>query len=258
MTEDLAGRIALVTGAASGIGRASALSLAGRGTARVILVDRDAAGLRAVAEAVRERGTDAAAVTADLADRVALGDLLSRELRAAGGVDVVVNSAGIADENTPEDLDTWLRVIDVNLTGAFAVTAHCLAWMRDGGRIVNVSSVLGRIGNIRNTAYSASKHGLLGFTKSLALDLAPRAITVNAVLPGRVDTPMMSRELRALAARIGSDVEQVVRNARREIPLRRLIDPGEVADLIGFLASDAAAAITGQSFTIDAGFTRGM
>ncbi|MFI1567979.1 SDR family NAD(P)-dependent oxidoreductase [Streptomyces sp. NPDC020490] len=253
----LTGKTALVTGAARGIGLETALMLAENGAKHVILLDLDPAGVQRAAGAVRDRGAAATAVAVDLADRTELRVALSASLRDAGSLDIVVNNAGICDENAPDDLDTWLHVMDVNLTGAFAVTACCLGRIGDGGRIVNVSSVLGKLGNLRNTAYSASKHGLLGYTKSLALDLAPRRITVNAVLPGRVDTPMMSRELGVLASRIGSDVERVVRNARREVPLRRLIEPAEVAGLIAFLASDNAAAITGQSFTIDAGFTRG-
>ncbi|MGG7572162.1 SDR family NAD(P)-dependent oxidoreductase [Streptomyces sirii] len=255
---ELAGKAAVVTGAAQGIGREVALVLAESGAARLILLDRDAEGLATVVKEVRALGAAAVAVAADLRERTTLRTRLRAELRAAGRLDILVNNAGVADENGPDDETTWLRVLDINLHGTFAVTATCLEYLADHGRIVNVSSILGKAGKMRNTAYCASKHGLIGYTKGLALDLAARGITVNAVLPGWVDTPMLRRELAAQADEIGADPVRMLRQARKGVPLRRLVEAREAAELVGFLVSGRAAAITAQSLTVDGGFTRGM
>ncbi|MFE3650807.1 SDR family NAD(P)-dependent oxidoreductase [Streptomyces sp. NPDC059101] len=255
---ELAGRTAVVTGAAQGIGREVALLLAESGAARLILLDRDAAQLETVAKEVRDLGAEATALAADLREREAVRSGLRTALRAAGHLHILVNNAGVADENGPDDEETWLRVLDINLHGTFAVTAACLEYLVDKGRIVNVSSILGKAGKMRNTAYCASKHGLIGYTKGLALDLASRGITVNAVLPGWIDTPMLRREIAASAEEIGADPARMLRQARKSIPLRRLVEAREAAELIGFLVSDRAAAVTAQSLTVDGGYTRGM
>ncbi|GAA2327056.1 SDR family oxidoreductase [Streptomyces caniferus] len=255
---ELTGRTAVVTGAAQGIGREVALLLAASGAARLILLDRDAALLDTVVKEVHDLGADVVPVPVDLRDRALVRTRLRTALRAAGRLDILVNNAGVADENGPDDETTWLRVLDINLHGTFAVTAACLEHLVDKGRIVNVSSILGKAGKMRNTAYCASKHGLIGYTKGLALDLAARGITVNAVLPGWIDTPMLRRELAAQADEIGADPVRMLRQARKSIPLRRLVEAREAAELIGFLVSDRAAAITAQSLTVDGGYTRGM
>jgi len=255
---DLAGRTAVVTGSAGGIGREVALVLAKSGASHLVLLDRDADGLETAAKEVRGLGAEATALAVDLRDRDRVRARLRPALRSLGRLDILVNSAGIADENAPDDEDTWLRVLDINLHGTFAVTATCLEHLAAGGRIVNVSSILGKAGKMRNTAYCASKHGLIGYTKALALDLASRRITVNAVLPGWTDTPMLRREIAAQAGEIGADPERMLRQARKSIPLRRLVEAREAADLVGFLVSDRAGAITAQSLTIDGGYTRGM
>ncbi|MGW1373985.1 SDR family NAD(P)-dependent oxidoreductase [Streptomyces sp. NPDC002446] len=255
---ELAGKVAVVTGAAQGIGREVALLLAGSGADRLILLDREAGHLETVAQEVRALGAAAVAVAADLRDRDLVRGRLRAELRAAGRLDILVNNAGVADENGPDDETTWLRVLDINLHGTFAVTAACLEYLVDQGRVVNVSSILGKAGKMRNTAYCASKHGLIGYTKGLALDLAARGITVNAVLPGWIDTPMLRRELAAQADEIGADPARMLRQARKGIPLRRLVEAREAAELVGFLVSGRAGAITAQSLTVDGGYTRGM
>ncbi|MER6306826.1 SDR family NAD(P)-dependent oxidoreductase [Streptomyces sp. NPDC001739] len=255
---ELAGKTAVVTGAAQGIGRETALLLAEAGAARLILLDRDAGQLETVVKEAAGLGATAVAVAADLRDRELVRTRLRAELRAAGTLDILVNNAGVADENGPDDETTWLRVLDINLHGTFAVTAACLEHLVDHGRIVNVSSILGKAGKMRNTAYCASKHGLIGYTKGLALDLAARGITVNAVLPGWIDTPMLRRELTAQAEEIGADPARMLRQARKGIPLRRLVEAREAAELIGFLVSGRASAITAQSLTVDGGYTRGM
>lgn len=253
------GKTALVTGAGHGIGAATARLLRQRNIAALVLLDLAPEALDSLATELVQ-GADAPTViccTADISDRTALKAALRPALTQLGHIDILVNSAGISTENEPEQDDIWHRVLDVNLHGTYYVTLAALEVMPDGGRIINVSSILGRAGNVRNTAYCTSKHALLGFTKSLALDLALRKITVNAVLPAWIDTPMLRRGLSVQAEMGGTDLNQLLRNARKKVPLRRLLESEEVASLIAFLASDEAAAITAQSHVIDGGFSCG-
>ncbi|MGH8523570.1 MAG: SDR family NAD(P)-dependent oxidoreductase [Gammaproteobacteria bacterium] len=253
----LSGKQILITGAGQGIGAAIAHMAVTQGAKALILTDIAADRL---AETVAICGTATVVChpcVVDVADRVAVKDTLGPLCRQIGRIDGLVNNAGVSDENEPEDEAIWDRVIGINLNGTYNVTLAVLPYLAEGGRVVNIASILGRAGKVRNTAYSASKHGVLGFTKSLALDLAPRKITVNAILPGWVDTPMLRRELDRQASLIGVEPANLLRNARRNIPLRRLVETRETAELVGFLLSDAAAAITAQSLTIDGGFMCG-
>lgn len=251
---------ALVSGAGNGIGAATARWLREHQVGGLVLLDLSAQAIESLAEELRkgEGPPRVYCCAADISDRDGLRSALRPILGELGCVDLLVNSAGIADENEPEQEDIWHRVLNINLNGTYHVTLEALSAMPDGGRIVNVSSVLGRAGKRRNTAYCTSKHALLGFTKSLALDLAPRRITVNAVLPAWIDTPMLRHEVALQADSLGLPPEQLLRNARKQIPLRRFLAAKEVASLIGFLASDDAAGITAQSYTIDGGFTCGV
>ncbi len=253
-------RTALVTGAASGIGAEAALRLAGAGVGRLLLLDVAEDGLRRVGGELRGRCPGAAAETCvlDVTDRGALDAVLVPRLRTLGRLDVLVNSAGVADVNEPEDSATWRRVLDVNLHGARGVTLRALPHMGEDGRIVNVASVLGRLGHARNTAYCASKHALVGLTRALAEDLAPRRITVNAVLPCSIDTPMYRRELAMEAARAGMEAASFEALAVRNMPIGRFVRAGEVGALIAFLALPEAGRITGQDWMIDGGQTCGM
>lgn len=251
---------ALVSGAGNGIGAATARWLRDRKVGGLVLLDLSAQAIDSLAEELRggDNPPRVLCCTADIANREGVRSALRPALAELGRIDLLVNSAGIADENEPEQIDIWHRVLNVNLNGTYHVTLEALEAMPDGGRIVNVSSVLGRAGKRRNTAYCTSKHALLGFTKSLALDLAPRRITVNAVLPAWIDTPMLRHEVALQAESLGLPPEQLLRNARKQIPLRRFLAANEVASLIGFLASDDAAGITAQSYTVDGGFTCGV
>jgi 3-hydroxybutyrate dehydrogenase len=253
----LSGKTILITGAGRGIGAAIAEGAAAEGARTLILADLATAQLADTAAACRAAGADCRLAALDVSDRAAVRATLGGLCGELGGIDGLVNNAGVSDENEPDDDATWDRVIGINLHGTYNVTLAVLPHLADGGRVVNIASILGRAGKVRNTAYSASKHGILGFTKSLALDLAPRKITVNAILPGWVDTPMLRGELARQASLIGVEANHLLRNARRGIPLRRLVETGEAAALVGFLLSDAAAAITAQSITIDGGFMCG-
>ncbi|HSC79089.1 MAG TPA: SDR family oxidoreductase [Chitinolyticbacter sp.] len=246
----------LITGAAGGIGAAVARRRAQPGTT-LFLLDRDAAGLDAVASECAASGARAECRVVDFATN-GWEIEVEHALKRLGRVDVLVNNAGVATENEPDDIAGWQRVLAINLDTPFRLTAACLPWMTSGGRIVNVSSILGRAGKLRNTAYCASKHGLIGYTKALALDLAPRGITANAVLPGWVDTPMLRRELAAQADAIGASPEQLLRNARRQLPIKRFVGEDEVAAMVDYLASPEAAGVTAQSLVIDGGYTCGM
>ena len=252
-------RTILITGAAKGIGRAVAEDFAANGDNHLILLDLDLAQLQTWVdeqqERIKARVETHAANIADLPAMEAFFKTLGSQVEY---VDVLVNSAGICNENEPEDLHNWHKVISVNLNGTFYVTSLCLALMPDRGRIINMSSILGRAGKVRNTAYCASKHGIVGMTKALALDLASRQITVNAILPAWIDTPMLQGELATQAAIAGLTQEQIVRNAKKKLPMRRFIQSEEVAAMVRYLASPEAGGVTAQSLVIDGGVGLGM
>jgi len=250
-------RTLLITGAAKGIGRAVAENFATDAGNRLILLDLDLPQLQDwVAGQVFAASIET--YRADIADLASLQVLFKTLAARLGYVDVLVNSAGVCDENEPEDLDNWHKVISVNLNGTFYVTSLCLPLMADRGRIINMSSILGRAGKVRNTAYCASKHGIIGLTKALAMDLAPRQITVNAILPAWIDTPMLQGELAAQARIAGISQEQILRNAKKKLPLRRFIQGDEVAAMVRYLASPEAGGVTAQSLMIDGGVGLGM
>ncbi|MEW5755622.1 MAG: SDR family NAD(P)-dependent oxidoreductase [Pseudomonadota bacterium] len=247
----------LITGAAKGIGRAVAETFTHEAGNRLILLDRDYSVLCQWLEDAHP-AAEVHAYPADIANLPDLRELFHLLAEQHGHVDVLVNSAGICDENEPDDIDNWHKVIAVNLNGSFYVTALCQPLLTDGGRIINMASILGRAGKVRNTAYCASKHGLVGMTKALALDLAPRRITVNAILPAWVDTPMLQQELALQASTAGLALEQIQRNAKKKLPLRRFIESREVAALVRYLASPEAAGLTAQSLVLDGAVALGM
>jgi len=249
-------RTALVTGGGRGIGRAIARALAGPDTL-VAIAGRTRSQLQSTAADLERLGGEALAIEMDVASDSSVAEGVRTLRRASPRVDVLVNNAGVGggESVAGSDVARWRRTIDTNLTGVYLVTREVVGSMPDGARIVNMSSVLGRFGVAGYTAYCASKHGVIGFTRALALELAPRLITVNALCPGWVDTDMAAEGMRQGADATGQTFEQFRERALRAVPLKRIIQPEEVAELVRFLASRAASAITGQAYNICGGQT---
>ena len=246
-TQELAGRHALVTGAGSGIGLATACTLSARG-ARVAAVVQDAGQV----QAVRARLPDAVVFVQDLLDDVACAALPARAAQALGGLDALACCAGIFFKKGSDDttLDEWRQTLALNLDATFVLTRAAVAQMRQArigdASVVVVTSQIGLVGHARGAAYAASKAGLNGMVKSLALEWAAEGLRLNSVGPGPVATPM-------LAGVLADPVTLAAMNAT--IPMGRLGQPEEIAELISFLLSQRASFITGQVICADGGFT---
>lgn len=242
----LNGRLALVTGASRGIGRAIALALGEAGATVVVNYKSNAAAAEEVVRAVADAGGQAAAIQADVGDAAGVEQLFKRVQAEHGPLDILVNNAGITRDNLLLRMkeDDFDAVLDTNLRGVFLCTKAALRPMmkRGGGRIINITSVVGLMGNAGQANYAAAKAGLIGFTKSIAREMASRNITVNAVAPGYIETELT-----------GVLSDQVRAAVLESIPLARLGQPQDVATLVCFLASDAAAYITGQTIAVDGG-----
>lgn len=239
-------KVAIVTGGTRGIGRAIALKLADHGANIVINYrnsDKEAEELKTILE---EKGVKVLVVKCDISNFEDSKNLMDKCKEVFGKIDILVNNAGITKDTLimrmkEEDFD---NVIDVNLKGTFNCAKHASAIMlkQRFGKIINMTSVVGIAGNAGQVNYAASKAGVIGLTKSLAKELGSRGITVNAVAPGFINTDMTA-----------SLSEKVKEEASKNIPLKRLGDPEDVANLVGFLASDAANYITGQVINVDGG-----
>jgi 3-oxoacyl-[acyl-carrier protein] reductase len=239
---DLSGRVALVTGSTRGIGRAIAESLAGAG-AKVAVVGRDAERAKEAASAI---SPEARGYACDVGDSAAVAALVETVEKDFGGVDILVNNAGLTRDNLLMRLkdDDWDAVINANLRGAFVAMRAATRGMmkRRWGRIINIASVVGVVGNKGQSNYGASKAGLIGLTKSVAKELASRNILANVVAPGFIETDMTA-----------AMTDEAKKTLFTQIPLERLGKPADVANLVTFLASDLAAYITGQVFIVDGG-----
>lgn len=249
-------RVALVTGGGRGIGRAIARALGGPDTF-VAVAGRTAAQLESTAIDLESLGGRSLAIEMDVTSEASVAAGVRALARAAAHVDVLVNNAGVGGGEPigGSDIARWRRTIDTNLTGTYLVSREVVPLIRPGGRIVNLSSVLGRFGVPGYTAYCASKHGVIGFTRALALELADKQVTVNAICPGWVDTEMAAQGMAQGAAAMGISFEEFRDSAIGAVPIKRIIQPEEVAELVRFLVSPAASAITGQTYNICGGQT---
>jgi len=254
MTTGLEGRVALVTGAGSGIGRAVCVRLAEEG-AEVIVTSRTPANVAATAHEVeRVSGHAPLALVLDVVDRHAAAGVVSEVVDRHGGIDVLSNNAGIDLPHAPTVVETtddeWDRVLAVNMTGIFALCRAAIPALRDGGSIVNMASMNSLVAYENTAPYSASKGALLQFTRALALELAPRRIRVNCVCPGIIDTPLTDSflELAADPAALRAEYEAVA-------PLGRLGTAREVANCVAFLAGDESTFVTGSALVVDGGTT---
>lgn len=249
----LAGKVAFITGGGKGIGRAVAERLHREG-AKVAISGRDERALRATVEVLGDR---VRAFALDVRNRAEVERAVERVAADFGGIDILVNNAGISG-HTPIDSDDderWRAILDTNLTGVWYCTRAAVRHMGDGGRIINVSSVLGKFGVPAYTAYCASKHGVIGFTRALALELAPRGISVNAICPGWVETDMAVFGMTETAKRLGKSYEEFRREALDAVPQKRMLEPAEVAGLVAYLCLPESRGITGQAISICAGQT---
>jgi NAD(P)-dependent dehydrogenase (short-subunit alcohol dehydrogenase family) len=252
----LSGRTAVVTGGGRGIGAAVARALAVEGV-RVLVAARSLGEVEAVADGIRLRGGDAAAARCDVSDPESVAGLGAAARERFGAVDVLINNAGIATSAPVHKitLEEWDRVFAVNVTGTMLCTQQFLPGMlqRGWGRVVNVASIAGRTGAAYIATYAASKHAVVGFTRSVAAEVAARGVTVNAVCPGYVDTPLTEESIRRIVERTGRGADEAREAILATTPQHRLLDPEEVAYATVMLCRDEARGINGQALVIDGG-----
>jgi NAD(P)-dependent dehydrogenase (short-subunit alcohol dehydrogenase family) len=252
----LSGKRAVITGAGRGVGRAIALALASVG-ADVALTARTVTELEALAREIEAMGRRALVLPCDVTDAAQVAYMAEVAQAEPGPIDILVNNAGMAGSHKfldhPDDL--WHRTLALNLTGVYyACKAFVPAMVeRRVGRIINIASIAAKVGGRYTVAYTASKHGVLGLTRSLALELAPYNITVNAICPGWVDTPMTRASIANIASRTGMTPDEARETLESASPQRRLVQPEEIAAVAVFLAQDSSHGITGQAINVDGG-----
>lgn len=243
---NLSGKVALVTGASRGIGKACALYLAELGAKVAINYSRSSEQADQVVAQIKEMGGEAIAIRADVSKQAEVETMVDETIKSLGGLDILINNAGVTKDTLLIRMkeEDWDQVLDINLKGAFLVTKAAAKYMmkKRQGKIINISSVIGVSGNAGQANYAASKAGIIGFSKSIAKELAPRGILVNIIAPGFIDTDM-------------TDVlnDQVKEAILSQIPLGRYGDPEDIAYLVGFLSSDQSQYITGQVIHVDGG-----
>ncbi len=250
------GHVAIVTGAGSGIGKSTAARLAAEGAA-VVAVDQNEQTAKATAAELSEGGARVLAMAVDVADRAQLDQMVARAVAELEKIDILVNCAGIHQTKLWLDVTEadWDRLMGVNLRGLFFCTQAVGRQMiaQRSGRIVNIASRAGKLGNAHAVVYGATKAGVISLTRTLALALAPHGVTVNAICPGPIETPMAQQSLDQMVALGLATREQHLSERTAQIPLGRVGTPDEVAALVAYLASDEAAFVTGESVNINGG-----
>ena len=242
------GKTAFITGAASGIGRATAAAFAAEG-ARIVITDRDEAALQETAEHVKTFAGEVLAITCDVSKPEQVEASVAEAVKAFGRIDCAFNNAGVENKAAPLheiELEEWDRILNINLRGTFVCMKHEIAQMvhQGGGVVVNTSSGAGIRGVAGGASYAASKHGMIGMTKSAALDYAKQNIRVNCVLPGNIATPMMDRFT-------GGDIQKAIDLE----PIGRLGKPEEIAEAVLWMCSDLGGFMTGASIVVDGGWS---
>jgi meso-butanediol dehydrogenase / (S,S)-butanediol dehydrogenase / diacetyl reductase len=249
----LSGKVALITGGGTGIGRACAVLFA-KEAARVAVAGRRSAPLQAAVQEIKAAGGEAFAISCDVTDRTSVEAAIASVTAHFGRLDVVVNNAGAVVVATVEETsdDDWHRLLEINLTGTFYVSRAALPALRKagGGSIVNIGSILGLVSRKQRAAYSAAKAGVAGLTRAMALDHAHESIRVNCICPSIIETEL---GLQSMAK--APDPEAEYKNRVAAIPLARLGKPEDVAQMALFLASDESAWVTGASLPLDGGLT---
>jgi len=251
-------KVAVVTGGGRGIGRAIALAFAREG-ADVVVTARTTKEIENVAEEINTLGRKSLAITTDLSQRKAVSSLRDQVLSQFPTIHILVNNAGIGSGQNPKlvmeyDDEFWDMTLMVNLTVPYLLTKDFLPTMvkQGWGRIINISSVAGKSGFLFGAAYCTSKHGLIGLTRTVALEVATEGITANAICPGPIRTSMLAKRMQVESEHRGISLEEVEKSFN---PIQRLLEPEEVAAMAVYLASEKAKAVTGQSFNISGGST---
>jgi meso-butanediol dehydrogenase/(S,S)-butanediol dehydrogenase/diacetyl reductase len=249
-------QVALITGAGRGIGRSIALALAREG-ADVAVAARSEPEIAAVRREVEGLGRRGLACVCEVTDATQVARLVQNVQEALGPITILVNNAGMAASAKTTEMDDalWERILRVNLTGTYLCTKAVLPGMltRSQGRIINIASIGGKVGLLYSAAYCASKHGVLGFTRALALEVAGRGITVNAICPGFVETAMTDESIRRIVMKTGRTPDAARQALEGLSPQKRLIQPEEVATVAVMLASPEARGIHGQAINVDGG-----
>lgn len=252
----LADKIVLITGGSSGIGEAIARGFAQRGCC-VVITARDSQRLGTAADRMAHNGAQVHAISCDITNREQVGRLRHSVRQSWGDVQILINNAGIARAVSFADMsdDTWDQTLETNLTGAYNCCKVFLPAMVDAkwGRIINIASTTAKVGYPYVTAYTASKHGLLGLTRSLALETARTGVTVNAICPGYVDDERTRDNARVMAEKTGRSVEDILRLFASSAPQNRLIEADEVASLACLMAAPEMSGMTGQAINVDGG-----
>lgn len=256
MIDELKGKIVLVTGSSRGIGRSIALAFAHRG-ARVVLLGRTEEALKAVAAEISNHGNQALPLTCDVGRREEVQALAQQIKSQLGTVQILINNAGLAPAVSFVEMEDslWDEVLKVNLTGTYNCCKLFLPDMLAArwGRIINIASTVSKVAYPHTSAYTSSKHAVLGLTRALAVETARLGVTVNAICPGYVDTELTLKNARLMAEKTGKGLDEVLKVFKRSSPQNRLIAPEEVADVAVMLASETTKGITGQAINVDGG-----